>query len=60
VSNMCVGTDSDLGVVQVITLAACQTLMDRLDPDDPDQLLLINRLDEVCIMIQSDLEGPSS
>jgi hypothetical protein len=52
---MRVGTDSDLGVVQVITLAACQTLMDRLDPDDPDQLLLINRLDKVCIMIQDDL-----
>jgi hypothetical protein len=57
---MGVGTDSDLRVMEIIALAACQALMDKLDPDDPDQLLLINRLDEVCIMVQSDLEGHSS
>ena len=54
------GGGTDLRTTQIIALAACQTLMDKLDPDDPDQLLLINRLDEVCIMVQSDLEGHSS
>ena len=44
----------------VIALAACQTLLGRLDPDDPGQLDLIGRLDAVCIALQSDLERSSS
>ena len=57
---MGVGTGSDLRAIKVIALAACQTLLDKLDPDQPDQLDLIGHLDEVCFAIQSDLEDDSS
>jgi hypothetical protein len=50
----------NLRTMAVIALAAYQTLLGGLDPDDPDQVDLIARLDAVCIAIQSDLERSSS
>ena len=40
----------------ILVLAACKTAIDRLDPDDVDQLGLITGLDELCDLVASDLE----
>lgn len=39
----------------IIALAVCRTLMEKLDRDDLDQRHLLNRLDEVCELIEGDL-----
>ena len=57
---MGVDTDPDVRGFELIALGACQTLLDKLDPDDLDELELIDRLHEVCEAIASDLNRTAS
>ena len=46
---------AELRRAMILVLASCRTLIDRLDPDDLDQLGMITRVDEVCELIETDL-----
>jgi hypothetical protein len=49
--------EADLRRAMIVATAACWTLIERLDPDNLDQLGLIVRLQELCEFLEQDLNS---
>lgn len=47
---------AELRRAMILALAGCQTLVERLDPDNLEHLGLLTSLQEVCERIEADLQ----